>query len=191
MPLQISGFDWGYMYIGISLATYETQLKDTYRVIFFVSVLCLIIAALLSYFFARQITQPIRLLRQTTHRIMEGDLTARADIPQDHEVGDLAASFNSMTDRLIASQQKIQDAYDELEVYRKNLEGLVRQRTEELTAANLKLLQELAERERAETALGESERRYNDVPARPMTPESLAGKVREVLETGEPLKSIV
>jgi len=160
MPLQFSGYDWGNMYIGISLRTYNEQLKHTYKAIFYLSALCLVIAAILSYYFARRLTQPIRSLRRTTYKIMQGDLTARATIPQYDEVGELAASFNRMTDQMVASQQRIQDAYDELKQYRKNLEGLVQQRTEELTAANRQLQLELLERRRAENALAESEKRY-------------------------------
>ncbi len=160
MPLQFSGYDWGNMYIGISLGNYNEQLKRTYKVIFYLSALCLVIAAILSYFFARRLTQPIRSLRRTTYKIMQGDLSARATIPQYDEVGELAASFNRMTDQMVASQKSIQDAYDELKQYRKNLEGLVQQRTEELTVANKQLQLELAERRRAENALAESEKRY-------------------------------
>ncbi len=160
MPLQFSGFDWGYIYIGLSLGNYNEQLKQTYKVIFYLSALCLVIAAILSYIFARRLTQPIRSLRRTTYRIMQGDLTARADIPPYDEVGELAESFNQMTDQMVASQKNIQDAYDELKQYRKNLEGLVQQRTEELTAANRQLQLELAERRKAENALTESEKRY-------------------------------
>jgi len=160
MPLQFSGYDWGNIYIGISLGNYNEQLKHTYTVIFYLSALCLITAAILSYFFARRLTQPIRSLRRTTYKIMQGDLTARATIPQYDEVGELAASFNRMTDQMVSSQKNIQDAYDELKQYRKNLEGLVQQRTEELTVANKQLQLELAERRRAENALVESEKRY-------------------------------
>lgn len=159
-PLQFSGYDWGHIYIGTSLHNYDQQVRQNYRVILYLSALCLIFAALLSYYFAKRLTQPIRSLRHTTQRIMEGDLTARADIPPDDEVGELAMSFNSMTDQMVASRKKIQDSFDELEVYRKNLETLVRRRTEELTAANQLLQAELSERMRAEKALVESEKRY-------------------------------
>jgi PAS domain S-box-containing protein len=160
-PLQLSGFDWGYIYIGISISNYNEQIKQTYIVIFFLSLLCLITAAVLSFLFARRLTEPIRSLRQTAYRIMQGDPTARATIPpDDEEVGELAQSFNKMTDQMVSSQKKIQDAYDELEQYRENLERLVLQRTKELTATNQQLQSELAERRRAENALAESEQRY-------------------------------
>ncbi len=160
IPLQFSGYDWGNLYLGISLETYHEQIKHTYLVIFYLSALCLVIAALMSYVFARRLTEPIRTLRRTTYRIMQGDWTARAAVPQYDEVGELAASFNRMTDRMVASQKSIQNAYEELKKYRKNLEGLVHVRTEELTVANRKLQMELAERRKAEQALAESEKRY-------------------------------
>lgn len=159
-PLQFTGYDWGHIYIGISLRNFNAQMKQTYITILSLSLLSLLIAAVLSYFFARRLTEPIRSLRETTLQIMQGNLSARSNLPLNDEVGDLAASFNKMTDQMVDSQKSLRDAYNELEQYRNNLEGIVRRRTEELTAANQRLQQELTERRRTEQALAESEQRY-------------------------------
>ena len=124
-PLQLSGYDWGYVYIGLTLDNYDQQVRDTYKVIFYMSVLCLFIAALLSYFFARHLTEPIRSLLDVTHRIMKGDLNARATMLRSDEVGELAISFNDMTSQMVSSHKKIQTARDELEIRRKDLEELL------------------------------------------------------------------
>ena len=160
MPLEFTGYQWGFLYIGLSVDHFQTQVRDTYRFIFYLSAICLVLAAILSYFLASRFTRPIRSLRHAALQIAEGDLTARAGISRNDEVGELALSFNVMTEKMIASQKKIQDAYDELGLYQKNLEKLVRSRTEELTVTNRRLGEELAERQRAEQALAESERRY-------------------------------
>lgn len=54
-------------------------------------------------------------------------------------------------------------AEEELEHYRKNLEKLVENRTEELSEANKKLLKEIAERKIAEAELKESEVKYRQL----------------------------
>jgi PAS domain S-box-containing protein len=51
----------------------------------------------------------------------------------------------------------------ELRLHRGRLEELVRQRTSELSEANTKLRQEIRERQRAEEALSESERKYRAI----------------------------
>ncbi|MBN1380123.1 MAG: PAS domain S-box protein [Deltaproteobacteria bacterium] len=159
-PLQFTGIDCGSIYIGMSLDDFYEQLIRTYRVVLMVYILCLIIAAVISILFARQLATPIVALRNVTQRITNGDLSARASIASNDEVGHLAASFNDMTDKMVESRNNLVKALDELELHRQNLEGLVRKRTEQLTTTNRQLEQELRERVRAEHALLESEQRY-------------------------------
>jgi PAS domain S-box-containing protein len=52
---------------------------------------------------------------------------------------------------------------EELRIYREELEALVKQRTAELLETNIQLQQELKERERAEAALSQSERKYRTI----------------------------
>ena len=160
MPLEFTGYQWGFLYIGLSVDHYREQIRETYWFIFYLSAFCLVFAAILSYFLASRFTRPIRSLRHAAIRIAEGDLEARAHVSGSDEVGELALSFNAMTEKMIASQKKIKDAYDELEIYHKNLETLVQKRTAELTIINRRLEEELSERQKAEQALAASERRY-------------------------------
>ncbi|MBD3380149.1 MAG: HAMP domain-containing protein [Candidatus Omnitrophica bacterium] len=60
-------------------------------------------AWIISFFMAQGITRPIRKLVRVTDGIANGALARRADIHQDDEVGDLARSFNKMTDNLNAA----------------------------------------------------------------------------------------
>jgi PAS domain S-box-containing protein len=162
-PLQFSGVDWGTIYLGLSLTKYEEQLGSMYKVTAFLGMLCFVITMIIAYFFARKLTTPILSLQEVTQKITGGDLSARAHISTGDEVESLAVSLNKMTDTMTESQYKMMAAYSELEVYRKNLETLVRLRTEQLTEINKKLEQELYERMRAEDALTESEFRYRTI----------------------------
>ncbi len=47
-----------------------------------------------------KITKPIIALNKATHKLAEGDLSQRANIKTDSEIGDLADSFNIMADNL-------------------------------------------------------------------------------------------
>jgi PAS domain S-box-containing protein len=162
-PLRLSGVNWGTLHLGLSLSQYEEQLSAIYRVIALLCILCFVITIIIAYFFARRLTSPILYLQKVTQKITDGDLAARAHIATGDEVESLAASFNKMTDTMTESQYKMMAAYSELEVYHKNLETLVRQRTVQLTEINKKLEQELSERLRAENALMESEYRYRTI----------------------------
>jgi two-component system cell cycle sensor histidine kinase/response regulator CckA len=98
----------------------------------------------LSYVFTNQLTYPIISLRETTDRIMHGDLTARADITTGDEVEELAASFNKMAEGIMQAR----DA----------LERRVEERTSELKKAYGNLLQEVTERKRLEEELLKSQK---------------------------------
>lgn len=111
-PLQFSGIDWGFLHIGLSLSGYESALRTMYQMILFLGLFCFVIAAILSFFFARRLTLPILLLRDTADRIVQGDLTARANISSGDEVEELASSFNRMTDTILKSQTDIAAAHD-------------------------------------------------------------------------------
>ena len=172
-PLQSSGMDWGVLHLGLSLSHYKEQLGDMYKVIALLSILCFTITMAIAYFFARRLTSPILSLQEVTQKITAGDLSARAHISTGDEVERLAASFNKMTDTMAESQYEMMSAYAELEIYRKNLESLVHQRTEQLTETNKKLGQELNQRLRVENALTESEFRYRTILRLQETPRSL------------------
>ncbi len=145
-PLQLSGVNQGMLYVGLSVSDFESKLSSMYRDIFVLSVICFIFTIALSYVFTNQLTYPILSLRETTDRIMRGDLTARADIATGDEVEDLARSLNKMADRIMHSQ----DA----------LERRVEERTHELRDAYENLLREIDDRKHAEKALKDSEETF-------------------------------
>lgn len=87
---------------------------------------------------AHVLVDPITRLTRAAERIADGDLTARADVRANDEIGQLAYAFNSMTGRL-----------------RTILEGLERQ--------NEQLNREIAERERAEAALQQYSERLEEM----------------------------
>ena len=90
----------------------------------------LLLGILASIVLARQVTRPVAALSDGARVIGQGDLDHRIVLARNDELGDLAAEFNRMADRLL-------DSYT-------HLERKVEERTGELAEAN-RLIQEQAE----------------------------------------------
>jgi PAS domain S-box-containing protein len=76
------------------------------------------LAILLTILLSRFLTRPLTELNEITGRLAAGDLTRQARVTSGDEIGTLAQSFNSMAGQLLA--------------YTRNLEEIVRARTEEI-----------------------------------------------------------
>lgn len=83
---------------------------------------CLLLALLFGIIFSRYLTKPIIILTKGTKRIAEGDLETVVDIKRKDEFGELAHSFNAMT-------QDIKTSHEALKKYSLELEDIVRKRT--------------------------------------------------------------
>ena len=99
-PMEYSGLLWGKMYIGLSLEYLNKEMRTMYRIMSMLGLLCLLVGILGAYFFARKLTRPVLSLLHSTRQITAGDLSARAEISTNDEIGDLAVSFNEMTKKL-------------------------------------------------------------------------------------------
>jgi len=72
--------------------------------VLFIAILATIINA---YFMARALERPIKHLVDGTNRLAEGDLTHRVTVNSNDEIGQLAASFNFMAEKLKISRQEL------------------------------------------------------------------------------------
>jgi len=99
----------------------------------------LFIVILVSYVLTNIISKPLLTLTSVAQRIDRGDLTYRASIDSTDEIGELACTFNNMTDSLTASKQDLEKTNKELENHRDHLEELVAKRTSELEIINKEL----------------------------------------------------
>jgi signal transduction histidine kinase len=63
-------------------------------------VIAVLLAAFAGWFFSNRITSPVVALTQVTSRMAAGDLTARANITSNDEMGTLGLSFNEMASRV-------------------------------------------------------------------------------------------
>jgi two-component system nitrogen regulation sensor histidine kinase NtrY len=64
----------------------------------------IVVAVLASLWFAARVTRPVVSLAEAARRVAAGDLDAKVDVESGDELGELAASFNRMTEDLV--QQK-------------------------------------------------------------------------------------
>lgn len=86
---------------------------------------------LLNVYLFNAVVRPLRLLQIGMRKAAEGKLGESVYLDKNDEIGDMAATFNEMSERLMLNRE-------ELERHRHNLEGLVRARTAELLRAKEK-----------------------------------------------------
>ena len=128
----------GILYVGTLESPY-VGLKDelfTQIVLFVIGITPF--GVLISIFVSKKIVRPIKELAAATEKIAEGDYTRRAIIESPDEVGMLASSFNRMTESIQAKTEALNEAQKSLYNYSKNLEELVKERTERLLATEMR-----------------------------------------------------
>ena len=81
----------------------------------------LLLAAVIGWGLARVTTRPLVALSEAAERVAGGDLDTHIEVSSDDEVGQLATSFNDMTDRLRGYVGALETSRDEL---RRNLARL-------------------------------------------------------------------
>ena len=112
VPFSYSNIDWGWIHLGLSLDTFNKNLKIMYFHTLFLALVCLTISVGVGLLFASKITKPIYTLAATTKAVTLGDFTVRANIRTGDELELLGQSFNTMTERLLKTQREITAARD-------------------------------------------------------------------------------
>jgi len=98
----------------------------------------------------KTIIRPLSYLTDITKNITEtGNLNQKIELHTKGEVQELAKSFERMIGKIKEEEEQKNKAFNELSSYRDHLEDLVRERTQQLEAANTDLI---TERNRAEEA---------------------------------------
>lgn len=73
-----------------------------------------LVATLLSFFLARGVTRPLKLVAESTSQIASGNLNVSLSLKSRDEIGDLANSFNQMAQRLSAAAEERERLQKEL-----------------------------------------------------------------------------
>ena len=72
----------------------------------FVGGIGILVAVLASLWFAARVTRPVVSLAEAARRVAAGDLAAKVDVESSDELGELAASFNRMTEDLLREKDR-------------------------------------------------------------------------------------
>jgi diguanylate cyclase (GGDEF)-like protein/PAS domain S-box-containing protein len=145
-PIRHRGKQVGQLYVGFGISDLNAAIRQSKRTIALVSLIIFIMGVAAAVAMSAVVTRSLSRIAETAEKIAEGDLSTRANVVQEDEVGQLAKSFNTMVDRL-------QSAQVELESLNTTLEKRVAERTRALW-------DEVVERQRAEQAARVSEQRH-------------------------------
>lgn len=102
--------------------------------------LAFIAAILGALLFSRRVVTTLKSLSRSAHSIAAGNLRQRVPVEGWDEIGQLASTFNTMTERLTASNRERDVAEDDLRQLNQDLEDRVGARTAELEEANAVLV---------------------------------------------------
>lgn len=95
--------------------THEKDLRVYAYAKFFVLLFFSIVSILVILFIKRNLVNPIIKLKEATSKIEEKDFDVKVDVKNRDEIGDLAASFNSMSQRLKASFEALSEGENKLQ----------------------------------------------------------------------------
>jgi PAS domain S-box-containing protein len=104
-----------------------------------IAVLSLFVVVVMVWIFAAGLTKPLQILRKGVQSVEKGNFDVQIHISDRTEIGQLAKTFNAMT--------------QQLHLWHKELEAKVQARTTKLAAANRALKRVIKERENAEESL--------------------------------------
>lgn len=151
----------GYVTVAITQAADEERLATIRLLLVAMCAFVVLLSLPLVSMLVHRIFTPIRQLVDATHRLAQGDLSARVAIHRRDVIGDLARAFNEMVIRIKQHQddlaatnaqlevanRQLAEANHQLAVSNRDLEERVRLRTAELETANRRLSNEINEKE--------------------------------------------
>lgn len=137
--MKHSPVKWGTIRVGLSLDAMVKELGDTRRVLLLLATVAVLIVLLAARFFTSQITRPLRQLAEATTVLARDDLDHEVEESLVGELGDLARSFNKMTDDLKRSRDAIRYQNQHLENMVQERTAALREKARELERANAEL----------------------------------------------------
>lgn len=124
----------GYIEVGFSLDRVNQSILEAKMAAYLFTALLTLTAIFLLAFIVGAITRPVTALVEVTDQISRGDLTRRVHVNQGDEIGHLGETFNRMIESL-------QQSRNEIELYNRNLEEKIIERTNQLEDAQAQLIQ--------------------------------------------------
>jgi two-component system NtrC family sensor kinase len=132
--MNLKGDIIGMLYVGMLEAPYVDLRNRVLLTFLGIAFLSVILLSVVAYFTTTKVVKPLRELSSATEKVAQGNLEYRLPIQSGDEIGQLAVSFNRMTEEL----QKATEGYQMLT---RTLEDKVKEKTEELKATQDQLIQ--------------------------------------------------
>lgn len=129
--IEFNNKNIGTLYMGYSLNELHVEVREIKNNISKVSFIIFLLGAISVFYIGYVITKPLSTMVEVVEKIRGGNLSIRAPIINNDEIGYMAKSFNAMVDR-------IEDSNEEMETINKGLENRVIERTKELIASKEK-----------------------------------------------------
>jgi two-component system NtrC family sensor kinase len=125
----------GVLEVALSIAPVDKEVAKMKERAFIVTGIEIILISIFIFFFTRRfVAQPLQQLVRATHAIRDMQLNTHIQLRGAQEIEELAESFNDMGSRL-------RTAMGELNQFAETLEAKVEERTQQLKAAHMKLMQ--------------------------------------------------
>lgn len=109
-PILSNNRKIGQLYLGFSLEELRAEIAKSRRDIALVSMVIFAIGMAAAFIISTVTTKPLSKMVETVEQISRGDLTQRAVISSQDEVGNLARSFNLMVDNLGSAYSRLGNA---------------------------------------------------------------------------------
>jgi two-component system NtrC family sensor kinase len=124
----------GVLDTNLSLAKVDGSLaQDRWRMLAYFTVALFTLVALCGVFIGNVVHNPLRILKHGTERVAKGELGTQIPVTSNDEVGEVAQSFNEMSNKLLLAQA-------EITAWARTLEERVEEKTRELKQAHQRML---------------------------------------------------
>ncbi|MCB1098318.1 MAG: HAMP domain-containing protein [Verrucomicrobiae bacterium] len=158
----------GWIHVGTSMEAYYSSVQKVYSLTGMVALSVIVFSAFISFFFAQQITKPIRALQSYAQSVSAGSLNARVTLKTNDEIQELGDALNVMVENLQSSQHRLKDSLEqkqamrEQEILLREIHHRVKNNMQILTSL-LRLQTRRAESEQLRVVLRESEARIRSM----------------------------
>jgi methyl-accepting chemotaxis protein len=98
------------VHVGVDPSETAARLREAHVRLFGATVIVMVLTLGIAWLLVRQIISPLKRLTHITSRILEGDLTQRVDVDSTDEIGELAAAFGAMVEKLKQVVGALQDS---------------------------------------------------------------------------------
>ena len=106
-PIGMHGKELGQLYMGFSLQPIRAALARSRWLLALMSLMVFVFGVAAAYGISIYLTRPLGEIVRAADRIAEGDLSQRAHVTSDDEVGRLATSFDAMVDSLESAYEAL------------------------------------------------------------------------------------